>query len=203
MKKSVVSPLRSLAIFFVSSMLFVACNSSTTSSDEKKDTANHESHTTGSDTKATSAEAMISGTKSDTTLSGKATFNEQDGMVKMHLEINAPQMANKTVAVHIHEHGDCGNAGNNAHGHWNPGKKQHGKWGEGEFHAGDIGNVMLDGTGKGTYDLESTIWSIGGDSTMNILGKALMVHSGADDFKTQPTGGAGTRIGCGVIEAKQ
>ena len=203
MKKSVFSPLQSLAVFFACSMLIIACNNSNTSTEENKnDTANHGDHSS-SDTKATSAEAVISGTKSDTTVAGKATFTDADGMVKLELEINVPQLANKSVAVHLHQHGDCGNSGNNSHGHWNPSNKQHGKWGEGEFHSGDIGNVALDANGKGTYTLESNIWTLGGDSTMNILGKAVIVHSGVDDFKTQPTGNAGSRIGCGVIEAKK
>jgi Cu-Zn family superoxide dismutase len=202
MKKSVVT-LQSLALLFAGSMLFVACNSSGDSKDANKDTSNHGDHTTVSEAKATSAEAVISGTKSDTTVAGKATFTDENGMVKLQLEINVPQLANKSVAVHLHQHGDCGNSGNNSHGHWNPTGKQHGKWGVGEYHSGDIGNVALDGTGKGTYTMESSIWTLGGDSTMNILGKAVIVHSGVDDYKTQPSGNAGSRIGCGVIEAKK
>jgi Cu-Zn family superoxide dismutase len=203
MKKSVISPLQSLAAFFVCSILIIACNSSTTT-EEKKDDSTHMNHKMDSQTTtATAAEAVISGTKSDTTVAGKATFTQDGSKVKMQLEITVPQLANKSVAVHLHQHGDCGNSGGNSHGHWNPGGKKHGKWGEGEFHAGDIGNVSLDATGKGTYSLESDIWSIGGDSTTNILSKAVIVHSGVDDYKTQPTGNAGSRIGCGVIEAKK
>jgi Cu-Zn family superoxide dismutase len=35
----------------------------------------------------------------------------------------------------------------------------------------------------------------------SIVGKAIIVHEKVDDFKTQPTGNAGTRVACGVIEA--
>lgn len=199
MKKSVIAPLQSLALFFTCSMLVAACNSSTTTTEDKKEDSSNTTETT----RAKAAEAIISGTKPDTTVAGKASFTEENGSVKMELEITVPQLANKSVAVHLHMHGDCGNSGNNSHGHWNPTNKQHGKWGEGDFHAGDIGNVSLDATGKGTYSLNSTIWSIGGDSTTNILGKAIIVHSGVDDYKTQPTGNAGSRVGCGVIEEKK
>lgn len=203
MKKSLFSPPGSLALIFISGMLVIACNNSNTSTEGNKgDSATHGDHSS-TDAKATSAEAIISGTKADTTVAGKATFTDADGQVKLDLEINVPQLAGKSVAVHLHQHGDCGNSGNNSHGHWNPTNKQHGKWGEGEFHSGDIGNVTLDANGKGTYTLESNIWTLGGDSTMNILGKAVIVHSGVDDYKTQPTGNAGSRIGCGVIEAKR
>ena len=43
-------------------------------------------------------------------------------------------------------------------------------------------------------------WCIGcGDETKDILGKAIIVHEGSDDFKTQPTGAAGGRVSCGGI----
>jgi Cu-Zn family superoxide dismutase len=199
MKKSLTVSLQSLVVLAACSILAISCNNSTTTTEEKKaDSAGNNTQTS----EAKAAEVMISGTKPDTTVAGKASFTEDNGSVKMQLEINVPQLANRSVAVHLHMHGDCGNAGNNSHGHWNPSNKQHGKWGEGEFHSGDIGNVSLDGAGKGTYTLDSKIWTLGGDSTTNILGKALIVHSGVDDYKTQPTGNAGSRIGCGVIEKK-
>ncbi|HRV56153.1 MAG TPA: superoxide dismutase family protein, partial [Mangrovimonas sp.] len=43
-------------------------------------------------------------------------------------------------------------------------------------------------------------WCIGcGDPKKDILGKGLIVHEGADDYVTQPTGNAGGRISCGGI----
>lgn len=147
------------------------------------------------------AQADLTGTQPDTTVTGTARFSEDDGKVKMKLEITVPKKANQSVAVHIHEHGDCGNMGKEAHGHWNPTKANHGKWGSESFHRGDIGNVDLNGEGKGTIEIETDLWSIGGsDTTKNILNKAIIVHGGVDDFTTQPTGNAGTRIGCGVIK---
>ena len=104
--------------------------------------------------------------------------------------------------MHIHEHPGCGDNGKDAHGHWNPTHVNHGKWGSDAFHSGDIGNVELDGEGKGTRELETDRWSIGGDSTTNILNRSIIVHGGVDDFKTQPTGNAGNRIGCGIINRK-
>jgi Cu-Zn family superoxide dismutase len=146
------------------------------------------------------AEALLSGTQPDTTLNGTVRFNEDNGKVKMTLDITVAKKANQSVAVHIHEHGECGDMGKAAHGHWNPTKMNHGKWGSGSFHSGDIGNVNLDGSGKGSLELETDLWTISGsDTTKNILNKAIIVHGGVDDFTTQPTGNAGSRIGCGVI----
>ena len=148
-----------------------------------------------------SATVVLSGTKTDTTVTGQAQFDTiPGGKVRMSLEVVVSKMATKTVAVHLHEHGDCGDQGNASHGHWNPGNKAHGQWGKGEFHAGDIGNVSLDRQGRGMLTLETDLWTIGGPAASNILGRALIVHSGVDDYKTQPTGNAGSRIGCGVIQ---
>jgi len=147
------------------------------------------------------AEAVLSGTYPDTAVSGTAKFDAgTNGKVKMKLEITVAAKAGKMVAVHIHEHGDCSDNGKMAHGHWNPTHAQHGKWGEGSFHSGDIGNVKLDSKGKGTLSIETDLWTLGGKADKNILNKAIIVHGGVDDFTTQPTGNAGSRIGCGVIK---
>jgi Cu-Zn family superoxide dismutase len=38
-----------------------------------------------------------------------------------------------------------------------------------------------------------------GDGLLDDDGSALVIHSGADDYKTDPAGNAGDRIACGVI----
>lgn len=149
------------------------------------------------------AHADISNTQPDTTGNGTADFVQKpNGEVELVLNITFPKKANQSVAVHLHEHGACGDGGKEAHGHWNPTNEPHGKWGSGSFHSGDIGNIELDANGKGTVTLSSNRWSIGGDEKTNILNRAIIVHSGVDDYKTQPTGNAGSRIGCGVIMSK-
>jgi Cu-Zn family superoxide dismutase len=123
--------------------------------------------------------------------------------VKMELELLVPSKAGQSVAVHLHEHGMCGNAGGDAHGHWNPTGKAHGKWGEGQFHAGDIGNISLDANGRGKLTLVTDLWSIGGSEMTNIVGRGVIVHSGVDDYTTQPSGNSGPRIGCGAVVVKE
>ncbi len=146
------------------------------------------------------AEAILSGTYADTTVEGKVKFDlDPVGKVKMTLEITIPEKAGKSVAIHIHEHGDCGESGNQAHGHWNPLNTLHGKWGSPGFHAGDIGNLKLNTKGEGYMSLITDLWTLGGRPDKNILGRSIIVHGGMDDYKTQPTGNAGTRIGCGII----
>jgi superoxide dismutase, Cu-Zn family len=187
-------------IMVISALVIVSCgdNESNTSA-ENADTTTASTQTDTAS--ANSAIAVIGGTQPDTTVSGTVKFREENGKVKMTLDITVPKKANQSVAVHIHEHGNCGDMGKEAHGHWNPTNVNHGKWGSASFHRGDIGNVDLNGEGKGTMELETDLWSISStDTTKNILNKAIIVHSGKDDFKTQPTGNAGSRIGCGVIQ---
>ncbi|MDE0087277.1 MAG: superoxide dismutase family protein, partial [Candidatus Poribacteria bacterium] len=76
----------------------------------------------------------------------------------------------------------------------------HGKWGEGEFHLGDIGNKTVGDDGTGTIELSTELWEIGTGSIIDVVGKSIIVHADADDFVSQPSGNAGARIGCGVIE---
>lgn len=188
------------ALAITGALLASSCN------EAKKETMNHSSMDSSTTTKATTgmeaamhASAKITGTHADTTVEGTATFDVDNGKVKMVLDLNIPKMANKSVAVHLHEHGACGDMGKDAHGHWNPTNQEHGKWGSAAFHLGDIGNVQLDKAGVGTLTMSTDLWTLGGDSTTNIIGRAFIVHSGVDDYKTQPTGNAGSRIGCGVI----
>jgi superoxide dismutase, Cu-Zn family len=145
------------------------------------------------------AHAAISGTKADTTVAGTAHFEKSGDKVKLTLNLEVPKKANSSVAVHFHEHGDCSDAGEGAHGHWNPTKENHGKWGSDQYHSGDIGNIELDKDGKATFTVETDRWTIGGAPETNILNRAVIVHSGVDDYKSQPTGKSGSRIGCGVI----
>lgn len=179
-------------------LFFTACNNG----EKKEEATTTTENTEVKSDEAGAATATLSGTVPDTTLNGTAEFTQQNGKVKLVLNITCTKMANKSVAVHLHEMGDCGDMGKMAHGHWNPTNQQHGKWGSSSFHSGDIGNVSLDVTGKGTLEMETDLWSIGGDDKTNILNRSVIVHGGVDDFTTQPTGNAGSRIGCGVIMKK-
>lgn len=195
MKKTTTAKLFGCGICAILSSIIFSCNDGTNVGTSGTDT-------TSANTAAATAIANLAATYPDTTVNGTVRFEtEADGEVKMKLDITIPAKANQTVAVHIHEHGNCGDTGHHAGGHWNPTNAQHGKWGGSAFHLGDIGNVQLDASGKGSMELETRLWSIGGDSTKNILNRAIIVHGGVDDYTTQPTGNAGNRIACGVISS--
>lgn len=137
--------------------------------------------------------------KSDSGVSGEATFTEKDG--KVTFIANVTGLKPGIHAIHIHEKADCSDPkAESAGGHWNPGAKKHGKWGVGEYHKGDIGNFPADENGNGTISFTTSEWCIGcSDPQKNIVGKGLIVHEKADDYVTQPTGNAGGRVACGGI----
>ena len=135
-------------------------------------------------------------------VSGTATFTQtgQNVMVRIEVENVSPG----EHGVHIHEYGDCSAPdGKSAGGHWNPTNVAHGKWGEGEFHLGDIGNIMVGEDGTGSIELATDLWEIGTGSDIDVVGKSIIVHADPDDFVSQPSGNAGARIGCGVIELEE
>ena len=134
-------------------------------------------------------------------LRGEATFKElENGAIDLTVRLNGVSPGEH--AVHLHENGDCSAVdGSSAGGHWNPMDVSHGHRLEDEqFHLGDIGNITVGADSSGLFTMEVEGWTIGGDSTSNILQKAIIIHAGPDDFISQPSGAAGSRIGCGVIK---
>ncbi len=132
-------------------------------------------------------------------LTGKAVFTRTGDDITFVVELNNASAGQH--AVHIHEKGDCSAPdGTSAGGHWNPTGVAHGKWGEGEFHLGDIGNLTASEQGAGRLQLTTNLWEMNTGSDIDVVGKAIVVHAGPDDFVSQPSGNAGARIGCGVIK---
>lgn len=141
--------------------------------------------------------------KSDSKVNGEVTFTDENGKVKMMATFTG--LTPGEHAIHIHETADCSSAdGKSAGGHWNPTNQPHGKWGAATgYHKGDIGNFTADASGNATVDFPATDeWCIGcGDTNKDIVGRAVIVHQGKDDFTTQPTGDAGGRVSCtGIIK---
>lgn len=140
--------------------------------------------------------------KNNSGIFGTVNFTETNGMVSMIANISGLKPGNH--AFHIHAIGDCSAPdGTSAGGHWNPTTVSHGKWGTPPFHIGDIGNIEANMNGIGTISRVTDLWCIGcNDETKNIVGKAIIIHDGFDDFSSQPSGAAGPRIGCGEITLK-
>jgi Cu-Zn family superoxide dismutase len=101
---------------------------------------------------------------------------------------------------HLHEKGDCSAPdASSAGGHFNPLHHPHAGPHTAQHHAGDFGNITVKADGTGTMSLTLK----GEDAKIareDAIGKAIILHEKADDLKTQPTGNAGGRIACGVVE---
>ena len=142
---------------------------------------------------------IVPTTASGSNVTGEAVFT-QDGddiMLTVDIEKASPGLH----AVHIHATGDCSAPdGTSAGGHWNPTDEAHGRWGGDSFHLGDLGNIPVGADGTGYIERTTDLWDMGTGSDRDIVGKAIIVHAGEDDFTSQPAGAAGARIGCGVIE---
>jgi Cu-Zn family superoxide dismutase len=99
---------------------------------------------------------------------------------------------------HIHEFGDCSSPdAASAGGHFNPTDMPHGGPTADKHHAGDLGNIEADKTGHARMEITDNMLSMEGPNS--IIGRSVIVHAQADDYKTQPTGGSGARVACGVI----
>ena len=115
--------------------------------------------------------------------------------VKVSAEVEGLK-PNGVLGFHVHEFGNCGNQALNAGGHFNPHGRRHGAAGKTkERHLGDLGNLKADSAGKAIYT------GVIHGKVYKFLGRSVVIHSKADDFKTQPAGNSGARLACGVIGA--
>ena len=98
--------------------------------------------------------------------------------------------------LHIHENGDCSKPG----GHFAPTGTMHGDPADREHHLGDLGNVQADASNQAVVSINVSGLALQGENS--ILGRTLVVNAGPDDLSSQPSGGSGDVIGCGVIAAE-
>ncbi len=121
-----------------------------------------------------------------------------DGSVEVKVDLkNVPPGVH---GFHVHDKGDCGDNGNAAGGHFNPMSMPHGAPDAVSHHAGDFGNVTADasGTVSATFTTHSVTVTAGDKS---VVGHAVILHGNPDDLTSQPSGNAGPRIACGVVQA--
>ena len=145
---------------------------------------------------AQTATATLAATAGNAT-AGTVTFAQKGDKVTVSAKVSG--LAPGAHGFHLHEKGDCSAAdGMSAGGHFNPTGKSHGDPGSPDHHAGDMPMLQADANGNATLTAELVGISIGSGST-DIVGKAVIVHKDADDYKTQPTGNSGARLACGVI----
>lgn len=147
---------------------------------------------TGSTGKAVAIMVPTQGSK----VEGRVYFTKEGKGLRVEASMDG--LSPGLHGFHIHEYGDCTSPdANSAGGHFNPTNMPHGAPDADKHHAGDLGNIQADAKGHGKYSAVHP--DIALDGPNSIIGRAVVVHAQADDFKTQPTGASGARLACGVI----
>jgi len=151
------------------------------------------------ETPATGATMTVSltGAPTDTDFAGTISVTPEGSGVRIVADV-AGVDTDGLHGIHVHENGQCDHEGEggqhftSAGGHFNPSGTEHACPPTDPRHAGDLGNIEVSG---GTGHLELSVSNLTADQ---LNGKALILHAGEDDCKTQPTGNAGDRLACGV-----
>lgn len=146
------------------------------------------------------AAAKLEPTRGNTT-AGQAMFHQRGDRLMLHVRVEGLKPGQEH-GFHIHEKGDCSSGdGMSTGGHFNPLSKPHGAHDAAEHHAGDLPSLKADAAGRVDAHFQLSGLAIGSGAT-DIVGRGLIVHAQPDDYRTQPTGNAGARIACGVIERR-
>ncbi len=130
---------------------------------------------------------------------GQVYLRPVDGGVQVYGKLMNMQPG-KTVALHIHETGSCADMGKAAGGHFNPDNNPHSNPDDMNGHAGDLPNLTANENGVATINYVNKQISADVAGKYSVHRRAFIVHSGADDYTSQPSGDSGDRVACGIIE---
>jgi len=146
-----------------------------------------------------SASAEVVGTQGNTI--GQATFTQGPTGVLIRVDVIPGSLAPGWHGLHLHEKGDCSDVGtfklsgghqgkhDGAHGLLNPDLGPE---------PGDLPNAWVAADGSAGYEAFSTLFELA--PAVDADGLALLIHAGPDDQMSQPIGGAGDRVACGVVK---
>lgn len=121
----------------------------------------------------------------------------------VHLDIDVSGLEPGVHAIHIHETGRCEPDFGAAGGHFAPHGNAHGWKHENGAHAGDMLNLHVPSSGSIRAERLAPLASLrDGDPgfLFDVDGSAIIIHAGADDYISQPSGDAGDRAACGVVQ---
>ena len=134
------------------------------------------------------AVARVSGGGDAPCLFGKVKFYQIGIGVLVVAELyGLPKSDTGFFALHIHEGGSCKEDFELTGSHYDPEESEH------PNHAGDLPPLLSCG-GKAFLTVLTDRFTM-----KEVLGRTVVIHSGPDDFHTQPAGNAGRKIACGVI----
>ena len=132
---------------------------------------------------------------------GEATFEQAPTGVLINVAVDGLQPG--PHAIHLHSVGSCTPNFKAAKGHINPDGKKHGLRNPDGPDAGDLPNIFVAADGSAKAEFFTTRVSVAGKDKPALLGgdgSAVIIHVNRDDHMTQPIGGAGGRVACGIVE---
>ena len=133
-------------------------------------------------------------------LVGTARFEQAPDRVLIRIE--AKGLPPGPHGLHLHETGACTPDFQAAGGHINPDGAMHGLKHPDGPDAGDLPNLIVGRDGRAQAEMVTERVSISGGPQPALLdadGSAVIVHAEPDDHVTQPIGGSGERIACGIV----
>ncbi len=114
--------------------------------------------------------------------------------------------------IHLHQVGDCSDGANGfkaSGGHIDPDQAEHGLLNPNGWERADIPNIFAGSDGQATAEIFQTGLSLLPSEEAGTLGNtvplldddgfAVIIHENRDDHRSQPIGGAGSRIACAVL----
>ena len=129
---------------------------------------------------------------------GTVTLVQHGSAIMLH--VTAGPMAPGTYGIHVHGIGRCdGPDFASAGAHWNPTMKQHGLMNPAGHHSGDLDNLVIAADGPGSIDALVPGMIDGPGGLLDADGAAVVIHTHADDGRSDPSGNSGARIACAVI----
>lgn len=104
-------------------------------------------------------------------------------------------------ALHIHAIGKCTPPDFKSAGpDFNPDQTKHGIMSPEGPHAGDLPNIHVPADGKLEVEFLNPVVTITQEAALlDADGSSIVIHTNADDYKTDPDGNSGPGIACGVI----
>lgn len=130
-------------------------------------------------------------------LRGTVAFTEEPGGV--HIVVAVSSATPGRHGIHIHEKGDCTAPDfTSAGGHFNPSGAPHACGPTTPRHAGDLGNISVGADGTGRLELTTKQITLS-PGPLSVIGRSVVIHTGADDCVSQPAGDSGKRVACAPI----
>jgi len=134
---------------------------------------------------------------------GTATMTQTPHGVLVHIRVSDLPPGAKGVHFHRTAHCASDDGFTSSHGHHGEGEGEHGLLNAAGPGKGDLGNIYVGENGVGELQFfKSGVFLDSGDQPLlDEDGTAIVIHANEDDQVTQPIGGAGARIVCGLVKA--